>query len=165
MMTSDLLGWVRHHDIVVLEGCDGTGKTTLATELAAHHGHVVVHAPRSPDGTDLVAKYRAILAAPGPLVLDRSYISELVYGPLDHCGSRLSRADAEQLTGLVSARGGILVHLTGRPEILADRLAARDGLAVARSRLRAITAAYHDVFTALAAHATAITIDTTVATP
>jgi hypothetical protein len=32
----------------------------------------------------LLAKYRSILARPGPLVLDRSFVSELVYGPLEH---------------------------------------------------------------------------------
>ena len=81
------------HDLIVLEGCDGAGKTTLAAALAARHGHAIVHATRSPEGTDLFAKYHAILARPGPLVLDRSFVSELVYGPLDrgHPGSH-SRA-------------------------------------------------------------------------
>jgi hypothetical protein len=66
------------------------GKSTWAAALAANRGYAVMHAARSPEGTDLFAKYLAILARPEPLVLDRSLVSELVYGPLAHGRSRLT---------------------------------------------------------------------------
>lgn len=78
------------YEVVVLEGCDGAGKTTLATTLATHRGYVVVHSGRTPDDVDLLARYCSILAAPGKIVLDRSFISELVYGPLQYGRSRLT---------------------------------------------------------------------------
>lgn len=165
MTSPDLDGWARRHDIIVLEGCDGTGKTTLAAQLAERHDYALVHSTRSSAGTDLAAKYRAIFASHERLVLDRGYISELVYGPLEHGRSRLSRADAALLTAQVTARGGLLVHLTGHPEILASRLAARDGHAAAAGRLEAITTAYREVFDWLSAYATVVTIDTTRAVP
>jgi thymidylate kinase len=158
----DLAAWARQHEIIVLEGCDGTGKTTIANALAADHGYTVVHAARSPDGTDLMAKYRQILNGPAPLVLDRCFISEFVYGPLVHGGSRLSHSEAVQLAGLLAARGGLLVHLTGQPEVIAARLLARDGQAPSLPHLRAITRAYLEIFARLDAHAPVITIDTTV---
>jgi hypothetical protein len=134
----------------VLEGCDGTGKTSLATTLAAQHGYSVVHSGRTPDDVDLLARYRSILAIPGKIVLDRSFISELVYGPLQYGRSRLTASDAAQMALLVAARGGVLVHLTGRPESIIVRLRARDGSAPPWS-----------VFAALTGTVPTITADTT----
>jgi hypothetical protein len=73
-----LTGPVSQQHLVVIDGCDGAGKSTLAQAVAAHHGHAVVHAALTPEGVDLFAKYQAILARPGPLVLDRSFVSESV---------------------------------------------------------------------------------------
>ncbi len=83
------------HQTVVLEGCDGVGKSTLAQQLASDHGFTIVHSGRTPDGVDLAERYRQILSQPGRLALDRSFVSELVYGPLRHGGSRLT--DIESL--------------------------------------------------------------------
>jgi thymidylate kinase len=149
------------YEIVVLEGCDGTGKTTLATTLAARHGYVVIHSGRTPDDVDLIARYRSVLAIPGKIALDRSFISELVYGPLLHGRSRLTTSDAAQLSLLVAARGGVLVHLTGRPETIVARLRARDGSAPSLELICALTDAYRPVFAALAGTAPIITADTT----
>jgi predicted ATPase len=141
----DLAECADEYDLIVLEGCDGAGKTTMADALAAHHGYAIVHATRTPEGIDLVAKYSAILARPGPLVLDRSFVSELVYGPLERGRSRLTISDAAHLAAAVAERGGILVHLTGQPEEIVTRLLARDGHAPGLERIRALTAAYADV--------------------
>jgi hypothetical protein len=104
----------------------------------AVHTHTItsadlIHSARTPDGTDIAGRYRGILARAGPLVLDRSFISELVYGPLLHGQSRLSLAEAADLAAIVTGPGGTLVHLTGQPEEIADRLLARDGCAPACS--------------------------------
>ncbi len=97
------------YQVIVLEGCDGVGKTTLAEALAAQHGYTVIHSGRTPDGTDLADHYGTILALPGRLVLDRSFISELVYGPLDRGRSRLSLPAAVTLTRRVAKRSGVLI--------------------------------------------------------
>lgn len=152
------------YEVVVLEGCDGTGKTTLATTLATQHGYAVVHSGRTPDDVDLLARYRSILAIPGKIALDRSFISELVYGPLQHGRSRLTESGAAQLALLVAARGGVLVHLTGRPETIVARLRARDGSAPPLECICALIDAYHAVFAALAGTVPIITGDTTIAT-
>ncbi|GAA5707333.1 MULTISPECIES: hypothetical protein [Streptomyces] len=78
------------HRTVVIEGGDGVGKSTLAKLLVAQHGFISVHSPRTPDHQDLVSRYRELLARPGRLVLDRSFLSELVYGPLYRGHSRLA---------------------------------------------------------------------------
>lgn len=155
--------WADGHDLIVLDGCDGAGKTTLAAALANRHGHSLVHAALTPAGTDLFAKYHAILARPGPQVLDRGFVSELVYGPLDRGHSRLTFAQAAHLATAAAQRGGILVHLTGQPSQIAARLLARDGHAPALPRITALISAYAGVFARLADHAPVIIIDTTAA--
>jgi hypothetical protein len=163
-MNDDLPALLAAHEVVILEGCDGTGKTALAAALAARYSYPVIHSGRTPDGTDLSARYRALLSTQGRLVLDRSFISELVYGPVDHGRSRLTLPDATSLTRLVAERGGVLVHLTGHPGIITTRLSARDGSAPASSRIRALIEGYHSVFAALQGTAPIITADTTVTT-
>ena len=164
-MAPDLTITAAGYEVVVLEGCDGTGKTTLANTLAARYDYAIVHSGRTPDGVDLVARYRSILAIPGKIALDRSFISELVYGPLQYGRSRLTASDAAELAFLVAARRGVLVHLTGFPETIATRLRARDESAPSVERIRALTEAYRDVFAALAGTAPIITADTTATMP
>lgn len=151
--------------LIVLDGCDGTGKTTLAQAISRRHGHMVIHSGRTPDGTDIHARYRQILAEPGPAVLDRSFISELVYGPLYHGRSRLTPEDAASLARTVAARGGTLVHLTARPDAIIARLRSRDGTAPSLGDITAIIDGYHMAFALLAGTAPVITADTTSAGP
>lgn len=153
--------WADGHDLIVVDGCDGTGKSSLATVLADRHGYTTVHATLTPAGADLFTKYQAMLAVRRPVVLDRSFVSEMVYGPLDRGHSRLSFDQVAQLAALTAQRGGILVHLTGQAEQIAARLLARDGYAPELRRIRTLTAAYADVFSQLANHVPVITIDTT----
>jgi thymidylate kinase len=122
-----------------------------------------VHATLTPAGTDLFVKYQAMLARPGPLVLDRSFVSELVYGPVDRGYSRLTFGQAARLAAATARRGGILVHLIGQPDQIAARLLARDGHTPELRRIAELITAYTDVFTRLADHAPVTTIDTTVA--
>jgi thymidylate kinase len=164
-VTVDLTEALGGFEVVALEGCDGTGKTTLADALATRYGHTVVHSGRTPDGEDLVGRYREILATPGKIVLDRCFMSELVYGPLYHGRSRISLSAASSLARIVAARGGVIVHLTGNSGILADRLRARDGSDPAVGQIVAMTDAYHAAFAMLQGAAPVITVDTTIPLP
>ena len=164
-MPGNLIASLSAYQVIVLEGCDGVGKTTLAEALAAQHGYTVVHSGRTPDGTDLVDHHGTILALPGRLVLDRSFISELVYGPLDRGRSRLSLPAAVTLTRRVAQRSGVLVHLTGRPDVIAARLRARQEPARSVDRVRALISAYYRTFVALRGIAPIVNVDTTAPEP
>ena len=164
-MATDLTITAAGYEVIVLEGCDGTGKTTLANILATQHGYAAVHSSRTPDDVDLVARYRSILAIPGKIALDRSFISELVYGPLQYGRSRLTPSDAAELALRVAARGGVLVHLTGSPETIVTRLRERDGSAPPLGRISALTEAYRTVFATLVGTAPIITADITPTAP
>lgn len=160
-MTRHFAAWAAAHEVIALEGCDGVGKTTLAATLARQHGYQLVHASRTPDGVDLLQRYRTVLARPGRLVLDRCFVSELVYGPLLHQRARLTLQQAQDLAAIIAGRGGLLIHLTGPLSIIVARLRERDGAAPDLDHIHALIDAYAEVFAALADHVPVMTFDIT----
>ncbi|MFB7599817.1 hypothetical protein [Streptomyces sp. NPDC056160] len=151
---------ITRHRTVVLEGGDGVGKSTLAELLVTQHAFTTVHSPRTPDHQDLTSRYRGLLARPGRLVLDRSFVSELVYGPLYRDRSRLTWDQALELAGLVTTRDGVFLHLTAPARTVQSRLAARDGQAPDLDAIAELARAYEHVFRILARHAPVLTYDT-----
>ena len=71
--------------VIILEGPDGGGKTTLARELEKH-GFLYRHEGPPPLGRDQVEYYMRSLnqaiEGPSDVVFDRLYLGELVYGPI-----------------------------------------------------------------------------------
>lgn len=71
--------------IVILEGPDGGGKTTLARHLEQYYGFKYVHTG-PPSGQDLLEEYGYQLWRATyddqPVVFDRLYLGERVYGPV-----------------------------------------------------------------------------------
>jgi hypothetical protein len=158
------VGWLEltaGYPVVVCEGCDGTGKSTLAAELSARRGYTIIRSGRLDEGPDLADRYRAVFDQPGNLVLDRSFITELVYGPLRNGRSRLDPDQAARLAFALADRGGLLVHLTAHPKALAWRLRLRDGHAPPLAWLRSVVRSYRDVFVAMDGTAPIVTLDTT----
>ncbi|MGH8900095.1 MAG: AAA family ATPase [Egibacteraceae bacterium] len=156
------LAWAMAYQTMALEGCDGAGKTTLATRLAAAHGFVVIHSGRTPDDVDLVGRYRALLARSGRIVLDRCFLSELVYGPLYRGRSRIDQSETVALVAEVASRHGVFVHVTAPVTTIQARLAARaDGEVPALSVLEEIIKRYEHVVASVAGHAPVLRVDTT----
>ncbi|MFE6101262.1 hypothetical protein ACFVQ4_14975 [Streptomyces laurentii] len=149
------------HRTLVLEGPDGVGKSTLAERLSARHGFRVVHSPRTPDHLDLATRYRQILGSPGPILFDRCFVSELVYGPLHRGRSRITWSDALDLAESVIGRAGLFLHLTAPETVIRQRLLDRDGESTELEEIAALVTGYHRVFTTLAEYSKVLTLDTT----
>lgn len=80
------------YPIIVLEGPDGAGKTSLAKELQKHVGARYVHLTyRWKDKMDLyhlaAIRYCARLAQHQPVILDRWWVSEIMYAEAYRGGS------------------------------------------------------------------------------
>ncbi|MFJ6785563.1 hypothetical protein [Streptomyces yangpuensis] len=153
------------YDTVALEGCDGTGKSALARALSDGHGFTVVHSPMTPDAVSLTARYGELLSKPGRLILDRCFISELVYGPLHRGRSRITLTQALELVDLITTRKGVLVHLTGSPQLIRERLLRRDGDAPNTRELAVLLNAYEKVFHTISTHTSIVTIRATTSAP
>lgn len=147
--------------VVALDGCDGTGKTSLANLLATNHGFTIVHSSRTPDQVDLADRYRSLISGDGLLVMDRCFISELVYGPIHRGRTRLSLEDAFDLAEAVTSHGGVMVHMTAPPQVIQRRLLERDGPPLALiDEITELVDAYRRVFDTIGAHVQVVNIDT-----
>lgn len=72
--------------VVILEACDGAGKSYLAKQLHDQYGYSIVKTgPPAPD-RDVAVTYLDVLynalAYPGRTLFDRHYLGEAIYGPL-----------------------------------------------------------------------------------
>lgn len=107
--------------IVIVEGCDKAGKTTLAQTLAGQVDLFYYHATISTE-TNLFEKYADIIRSINrPTITDRFYPSELVYGPLIRGHSRLNISQFRKLNKMIQIRGGCFIYCFAARNIIAAR--------------------------------------------
>lgn len=107
--------------IVILEGPDGSGKTTAA-QHAVQAGYAVVHhGPPKPDEDVFRTYLEALLTCPPNTVFDRLFHGERVYGPLLRGESQLTRGQVAYLEQVAAGRGAVVVRCDAAPEVLVAR--------------------------------------------
>lgn len=115
--------------IVVLEGPDCAGKTTLAEALTAERGTVRANG-KPPVGRPLFEHYagQVALAAGSPselTVFDRLHVGELIYGPLFRGKSALSIEEIYLLEDQLDKAGAVKIHVDCSDEALLERYHVR----------------------------------------
>jgi hypothetical protein len=120
------MGHVHGRAIVLLEGLDKVGKTTMARELAgslATFGPVeLVHFEKPPPGRDPLVDYASAIVAAhrfeGSTVIDRAHWSEDAYGQVYRPGAHLPTRAVDALDELLRAVGGCVVWRTRQVELV-----------------------------------------------
>ena len=132
--------------IVILEGPDGGGKSTLAKKLPDMAGYQIVKTNAPRPGENLFKSYTdSLLAAvksKQPVVLDRHYLGESVYGPLLRDEDRLGRQGRDLIERLIAARGVRLVICSPPWVALVKGWAGKDDLLKRQTQLRQVRQAY-----------------------
>lgn len=117
--------------IIVFEGPDGAGKSTLAKKVAEALDATVIHHgpyPEVTDGLDLARIYRDSMAGPESVVLDRCWISERPYGMFYRNRFRISSQLAMYLEDCAEDSGEAHVYLCLPPwGRVRDNFLARKG--------------------------------------
>lgn len=107
---------------VILEGCDGTGKTTLAKILADKYGLDICHCTQH-DAADYDF-YRQTLRKEN-VVWDRHTLGELIYPEVFNRPPKISTEDARLLMHYAKEEGVKILVLTGRYDDIYARLIKR----------------------------------------
>lgn len=134
---------------IILEGCDGTGKSTLAKRLADIHQLKIVSFsyPKTEDEKKhMVEMYEDFLMNNDDCIMDRSWYSEMVYGPILRKEVNVTDADMVYLESLLLANGGgYVIHCTDKLSDLYKRLKRRgdDYLPIDFNTIDKIRVGYH----------------------
>lgn len=153
--------------IMILEGCDGVGKTTLA-DAFIFYGYKKTHFLYDQTASSILEKYKKIFLKTEPLIkdkrfiLDRSFVSEHVYGPVLRGISRLSEDEFVFLCRQFSNLRGIITYLRATPEVILQRIQKRaiDDTMLEESTLKEICNRYENVIALASKHCEVRTIDT-----
>lgn len=141
--------------IVIFEGPDGAGKSTLIQAVTDEHlaaGYLpesvqVWRAGPFPENSDAWTEYVAPLSVLGTsnewlVLIDRWHLGELVYGPIFRGVSRLSHEQREWIEGYLKTMGAVMIHVTARHDELVRRLSERGDDMVQTEHLQPILDGY-----------------------
>lgn len=140
--------------IYIIEGPDGAGKTTLVEQIKKSHMNAkVLHfgAPQTPEEADNYYKvYAAAINAMRDdevLIFDRSWYSDMVYGPVMRNRQEMTQEHADMLSAMVVARGGgIIIYCTAPIKALWSRCQRRGETYLQnQAQLQAIAVGYSKV--------------------
>ncbi len=140
--------------IYIIEGPDGAGKTTLVEQIKKSHMNArVLHfgAPATPEAADKYYEvYAKAISEKQPdevLIFDRSWYSDMVYGPVMRGRLEMTQAHADMLSAMVVANGGgIVVYCTAPIKVLWARCTRRgEAYITTREKLVDIAKGYAEV--------------------
>ena len=107
------------HFNILVEGPDGTGKSTLCEAFSKLYDAEIKH--QTSETINNKAYYQNILSSPNNVVLDRTFFGDIVYNtPL-----RLSETDKKELVDQFNASNSMVIYVTCEPSIARRRLEKR----------------------------------------
>jgi len=141
--------------IIIVEGPDGAGKSTLIQQLlASHPGSTMKHfgAPKNDDESyNYWQVYMDAINEADPTkltIFDRSWYSDLVYAPVMRNRDEMDLRHVKLLEAfVVSHGGGYVIYLTATLNVLWKRCTVRgEHYVKTKEQLIALAQGYSDVF-------------------
>lgn len=107
---------------IILEGCDGVGKTTLANILANKYDLDICHCTSS-DPADFMFYYQS--ARKDNIIWDRHTLGELIYPKVFNRTQQICTEDARIVVNYFRELGGKIFVLTANNDVIEERLLLR----------------------------------------
>lgn len=114
--------------IFIIEGPDGSGKTTLANKIAQMTGYKVVHRtqPKTQEEKDeMMSDYLHFANTTRNVILDRCWYSEMVYGKVMRDESYIDYPEMYALEKALLRHGAMIIYCTGPKSVLWKRATER----------------------------------------
>lgn len=114
--------------IFIIEGPDGSGKTTLAEKLSKQTGYPVVHRsqPKSEEEKlHMLRGYVDAIEAGKNIIFDRCWYSEMAYGPVMRDESVITYPEMYLLEEKLAKHGAMIIYCTDKPKTLWRRATKR----------------------------------------
>lgn len=119
---------------IVIEGCDFSGKSTLAERLKLAHMDAgqsveVIHNGQLPEITNLTDYYLAQLLHPKAyvVIMDRLHVSELIYGTYYRDASRIDEDGMQLIDRLLDKVDAIRIWVNEPDHVLLERFRGTRG--------------------------------------
>lgn len=114
--------------IIIIEGPDGSGKTTLANQLSRQTGYKIIHRTRPKTEEEkaiMMDEYLQIIRSRENVIFDRSWYSEMVYGPVMRDASVISYSQMYDLERRLMKVGAMIIYCTDAKPVLWARCQER----------------------------------------
>lgn len=135
--------------IILLEGPDGAGKTTLAQRLSDMTGYKVEHfsyPKNEEDFQNMCTQFKQLCASRKNLIVDRCWYSEMVYGPIMRHTDHMDVFKMYEYERDAVKVGALLIYCTGQEAALWKRLTVRgEDYVASRDDFKAICKRYDDI--------------------
>lgn len=95
--------------LIILEGLDKCGKSTFAKKLGPNI--VIKHSTKEDDAVEVLKKYASI-AIEHTVVLDRSFLSEMTYGPVYRGVMSITPAKLMKITKILNNTPHIILYFS-----------------------------------------------------
>jgi hypothetical protein len=107
--------------LIIIEGPDKSGKTTLAKKIEEQFHYKYAHF--SSPGDDPASEYASFFSSiSSPTVCDRSYFGERVYGPLLRGASKISDLQYAVIERICRLKGAVFIYASTPLKIIQARL-------------------------------------------
>lgn len=107
--------------VIVLEGFDTTGKSSLAHYLAYKLNLYYMHSMPSYSKELYMELIETLDRIKEDVVIDRFHLTDMVYGKVVCEHTRINKIQCEKLEGYMLKRGIIFIHCTAKLEIVKER--------------------------------------------
>lgn len=135
--------------IIIIEGPDGAGKTTLAEQISRQTKYPIIHRTKPKNEEEkklMMGEYLQTIRSGKNMIFDRCWYSEMAYGPVMRDSSVISYPQMYELEEQLSKVGAIIIYATGPKAALWQRCQKRgENYITTRDQFNAIYDNYTEI--------------------